>query len=323
MENLHLSGVALKENQLLTEAATKAKADFANKVKDAHGALRESAKLTDAETATIKAQAAVLAGVPDILSIAKDKLPAFNLDTQIKNLTELQGLLTNPDVVKALEAQGLTAEQATKAINAQIASVTDTAHGTSEAIQGIGDALVSGIQSATSFEDALLKIGVALAQMIAQAVLFGQGPLGKTSDSWLGVVGGLIGNLAGLGSALSGGNVAQGVINGTGFRRSSAVGGYLQAGEASWVNEAGQEAARRGQDLFIPGKATQIIPAAATRQMVGGAANSNAPITIVVAGATGNQEVRQMIAAGVSEGVKQSGQNVPTQQRNYQLRFGR
>ncbi len=52
-----------------------------------------------------------------------------------------------------------------------------------EGIQAIGQAIQNGIQGATSFSDALTKVGMALAQMLLQAALFGGGPLGKAFEA--------------------------------------------------------------------------------------------------------------------------------------------
>ncbi len=161
-DRLSLSGAALKENELLTEAAAQAKEDFKNK-------LRTSASLTDAETASIKSNAKVLAGVPDILSLAKDNLPEFALASQMKQLTDLQALISDPEVAKALEAQGLSAADATKAIGYAMDKAQDSAYGTSEAIGAVGDAINSGIQSAQTFEEAIQKIGFSLLNLLAQA----------------------------------------------------------------------------------------------------------------------------------------------------------
>lgn len=313
-DRLSLSGVALKENELLTEAAAQAKEDFKNK-------LRTSADLTDAETASIKANAKVLAGVPDILSIARDKLPEFDVASQVKQLTELQGLLADPAVVEALAAQGLSAEEAGKAIQAQILAVKDQANGTADAIQGIGEAFQSGIQGAQSFEDAVLKIGIALGQMLLQAALFGKtqggGPLGGVFDSIFGTIGGLLG---GLGSSSSGGLNLSGPVPSQSTLPKLAGGGPLGAGQAAIINELGQEAANRGGDLFIPGKATRIIPADATRRMAASPANSNGqPInfTINMAGANGDRTIGMIAEAAVKRGLAQ----VPEINRQHRIRF--
>lgn len=311
-ERLTMSGVALKENELLTEAAAQAKEDFKNK-------LRGSVDLTDAETASIKANAKVLSGVPEILALAKDNLPEFALAVQMKQLTELQGLIKDPEVAKALEAQGISAADATKAISHAMDQARDSAYGTSEAIGAVGDAINTGIQNAQTFDEALQKIGFNLLNLLAQGA-FGQGPLGGIFNQLLGTgAGGVLGLFGGGSSTALPGNTPIGA-GGIGH---AAGGGNVPAGSPRWINELGQEAARRGQDFYIPGKATRIIPADATRRMMSGPATGNSgPVQIVVSGARGNAEIQQMVAAGVAQGVKISRATVGKDYENYRIRYG-
>jgi hypothetical protein len=180
-----------------------------------------------------------------------------------------------------------------------------------QSISGVGDAITSGIEGATSFADALQKIGLQLLSLVAKG-LFGAGPLGGLFNTLLGVgANGILGSpIAAAGGAGAGGAISAGL--GTGFRRSFAAGGMGGPGPIL-VGENGPEilnTARRGY----------ITPANATRRLLSGSSNAQ-PMQITVNGARGNQEIMSMITAGVSEGVKQAGKNVPGIQRNYNLRF--
>lgn len=293
-DRLSLSGVALKENELLTEAAAQAKEDFKNK-------LRSSAALTDTETAAIKANAKVLAGVPEILALAKDNLPEFALASQMKMLTEMQALISDPKVAEALEAQGLSAADASKAIGYAMDKARDSAYGTSEAIGAVGDAINSGIQSAQTFSEAIQKIGFNLLNLLAQGA-FGQGPLGKIFNSILGVGAGGVFGLFGGGSAVSGSvNAANAAVA---LLPKHAGGGDMPAGRAGIINELGQEAARRGGDLFIPGKATRIIPADATRRMGGGFGSGRIDLNLNVSG-IGDKELLARVTAAAAQASRQ------------------
>lgn len=191
-----------------------------------------------------------------------------------------------------------------------VAKAKDTNEALTNAISGVGDAIQSGIQGATSFADALQKIGIQLLTLAARG-LFGEGPFGGIINGLMGVAaGGVFGTPT---AGATGGVGAPTAGLGTGFRRSFAAGGMAGPGPFL-VGENGPEilnTARRGY----------VTPAHATRRLLGGAASSG-PIAISVNGARGNQEIMQMVAAGVAEGVKQSGRNVPGIQRNYSLRFG-
>jgi hypothetical protein len=183
-----------------------------------------------------------------------------------------------------------------------------------EAIDGVGDAIESGIQGATSFSDALTKIGLQLLSMIAKGA-FGAGPLGGLFNSLLNVGAGGILGLAGGGAGAAGAAGAAASIApgfGTGFQRSFAAGGMGGPGPVL-VGESGPEIAN------MPARG-YIAPANATRRLLSPTTNGQ-PMQIVVNGAKGNQEIMRMISAGVSEGVRQAGKNVPSIQRNYNLRF--
>jgi len=299
---LGLVGIALKENELLTQAAAKAKEDYKNK-------LRDSANLTAAETEQIKAQARVLVGVPDILKLAKENLPDVALADQLKQFTEMQGLLKNPEVMKALEAQGVSADQAGKAIEYAMDKARDSAYGTSQAIASIGDALNSGIQNAQSFSEALQKVGFSLLNLLAQASV-GQGPLGKLANNLLGVgAGGLLGLLGGGGSVAGAVSGAASGIPGGGY--TFAAGGNAGPGPVL-VGENGPEIlslSRRGH----------VTPANATRRVLSGSGSGAQPITfnISLAGANGDRAIAQIAAAAVKKGLA----SVPEINRQHRIRF--
>ncbi|WP_343711912.1 tape measure protein [Inquilinus sp.] len=305
---LALNGVALKENELRTQALAKAKEDFKNK-------LRSTADLTAEESARIKEAAAQLEGVPAILQIAADKLPTFSMEQQLRQLNELKGLLTDPAIVEALKAQGLSAVDATKAIDMQIAAAKDTANGTTQAIQGIGDALQSGIQGAQDFEDALLKVGIALAEMLVKAAAFGGGagggPLGKLFDSLSGLTGGLAGLLGGGGtSAVAGAtNAANAAVALLPHR---AGGGQAIPGNIYEVGETGRE-------WFAPQVPGQVIPNSVIKAAAGGGGGGGPPIqfNISLAGANGDRAIAEISAAAVKRGLAQ----VPEINRQHQIRF--
>lgn len=178
-----------------------------------------------------------------------------------------------------------------------------------QSIEGVGDAITAGIEGATSFADALQKIGLQLLSLVAKG-LFGSGPLGGLFNNLFGVAaGGILGSPTG-GAGLAGGVPSAGL--GTGFRRSFAAGGPAGPGPIL-VGENGPEILNTAQRGYV-------TPAQATRRMLGGA-GGNQPVQIYVSGARGNQEIAHMITVGVAEGVKQSGRNVPGIQRSYNLRF--
>ncbi|MGO1079724.1 hypothetical protein, partial [Inquilinus sp. CA228] len=294
---LKLNSAAQKENELLIRATAIAKEDHMNK-------LRESAALTDAETAAIKRNAAAQAAVPDIVSMAGENLPQFGLDARLKELEVLKAALTDPAIVEALAAQGLTAADATKAIDLEMQKATDSAWGTAGAISAVGDAILTGAQAAGTLADKLMNVGLELAKLALQG-LFGQGPLGGIFNQLLNVgAGGLMG-LASVGSAAGGGVAAQGVMNGTGFRRSSASGNRLGGGMGTIMDELGQEAIKRGQDIFIPGSPATVMPATATRSaMADGLARGDMNLHLSVTG-IGDKELLARVTAASQQAARQ------------------
>jgi hypothetical protein len=84
----------------------------------------------------------------------------------------------------------------------------------------------------------------------------------------------------------------------------------------SWVNE-------RGGELMNLPSGTQIIPHDISKRMVDQQAAGGGDININVTGATGNQEVQRMVAAGVTQGLTEYDRAMPQrlQQINQNPRF--
>ncbi|MBW8725452.1 MAG: hypothetical protein JF625_09900 [Inquilinus limosus] len=309
---LGLVGIALKENQLLTTALAKAKEDFRAKNKNATEEMVRAVKLTGEQTEQIKAQARLVVGVPDILKLAQENLPEFAATNQIQHLTEMRKLIADPAIAKALEAQGLSAADATRAIGYAMEKARESAYGTSEAIGAIGNAINSGIQGAASFAEALQKIGINLLNLLSQGA-FGQGPLGKIFNSILGVgAGGLFGLLGGGSSAVTGAtnaaNAAVGLLGGK-----LAGGGQALPGQLYEIGETGRE-------WFAPSVPGQVIPNHVIKAAAGGGGGAGGPpinFNISLAGANGDRTIAEIAAAAVKKGLAQ----VPEINRQHRIRF--
>ncbi|MGK9168031.1 hypothetical protein KXR53_17110 [Inquilinus limosus] len=185
-----------------------------------------------------------------------------------------------------------------------------------EGIQAIGQAIEGGIQGATSFSDALLKIGTSLAQLIAQAALFGQGPLGKLFDSLFGTSGGIF-NLAGAITGSLGGGLVQPAgspiaVPIPGRPPGMASGGQALPGRIYEVGETGRE-------WFAPSVPGQVIPNSVIKAAAGGGTGSGPPITfnISLAGANGDRTIAEIAAGAVKKGLQQ----VPEINRQHRIRF--
>lgn len=317
---LSMNSAAQKENELLVRAQAAAKEDFKNKIKDANGHLRESAALTAGETKAIKEFAAAQSAVPDILSLAGQNLPQFNLDQQMKHLQDLKATLTDPAIADALKAQGLSAADATQAIDLEMQKARDSAWNTAEAISAVGDAIITGAQEAGTFADKLAAIGLQLAKLLTQG-LFGQGPLGGIFNQLFNVGAGGVLGLLGASTPAAATTPLAGL--GTGFRRSSASGNRLGAGMGTAMNELGQEAARRGQDIFIPGRPATVMPATATRSAMAERAGgiSESKIDVLISGARGTAEIQQAVATGMEIAYRRSMRDAPARVQSHQVRF--
>ncbi|MFE0754180.1 hypothetical protein ACFW16_09525 [Inquilinus sp. NPDC058860] len=179
-----------------------------------------------------------------------------------------------------------------------------------EGIQAIGQALQNGIQGATSFSDALTKVGIALAQMLLQAALFGNGPLGKAFGSLTKLGGGLLG--VGMGDAGTVfGETVTNALTGTGGLY--AKGGNPPVGIPSVVGEAGPE-------LFVPRVPGTIIPTQMSQRLLSGRdTGAGQPITfnISMAGANGDRTIAEIAATAVKKGLA----SVPEINRQHRIRF--
>ncbi|WP_225768504.1 hypothetical protein [Inquilinus sp. Marseille-Q2685] len=205
-----------------------------------------------------------------------------------------EGALTDADYTRVLEKLNLENQ------------------GYVEGIQAIGQALQNGIQGATSFSDALTKVGTALAQMLLQAALFGNGPLGKAFGTLTGLGGGLLGVAFGGGSTgtVFGETVAN-ALTGTGGLY--AKGGNPPVGIPSIVGEDGPE-------LFVPRVPGTVIPTQMSQRLLSGRdTGSGQPITfnISMAGANGDRTIAEIAAAAVKKGLA----SVPEINRQHRIRF--
>lgn len=196
-----------------------------------------------------------------------------------------------------------------------VAKARDQNAGYAEGIQAIGDAIEGGIQGATSFNDALLKIGLSLAKLVLQAALFGDtaggGPLGKIFSSLTGLAGGLVGGFSG--GSPAGLNLSGPVPSQSTLPRLAA--GGLGGPGPVLVGESGPE-------LLSLSQRGHVTPANATRRLMGGGGGNPGPVQIVVSGARGNAEIQAMVAAGVAQGVKASRATVGPDYNNYRIRYG-
>ncbi|MGO1080270.1 hypothetical protein [Inquilinus sp. CA228] len=194
-----------------------------------------------------------------------------------------------------------------------VATAEDQAYGYSEGIKAIGEAIQGGIQGATSFSDALLKIGNSLAQLLLQAALFGNGPLGKLFGSLTGLPGGLLGLAFGGG----GGGLVQPpgspiAVPIPGLPPGRASGGQALPGNIYEVGETGRE-------WFAPSVPGQVIPNHVIKAAAGGGGGSSQPITfnISMAGANGDRTIAEIAAAAVKKGLT----SVPEINRQHRIRF--
>ncbi|MGK9234521.1 hypothetical protein KXS07_26850 [Inquilinus limosus] len=186
-----------------------------------------------------------------------------------------------------------------------------------EGIQAIGQAIQGGIQGATSFSDALLKIADSLAQMIAQAAFFGQGPLGKLFDGLFGTSGGIFNLTGAITGALGGGGLVQPAgspiaVPIPGRPPGMAAGGQALPGRIYEVGETGRE-------WFAPSVPGQVIPNSVIKAAAGGGTGSGPPINfnISLAGANGDRAIAEIAAAAVKKGLQQ----VPEINRQHRIRF--
>lgn len=196
-----------------------------------------------------------------------------------------------------------------------VRQLNDQNNGYAEGVQAIGQAFNSGIQGATSFGDALLKVALQLAQLIAQAALLGQGPLSKGFDSLFGTLGGIF-NLAG--PILTGTpNINTGpALNAAGSALSllpRAAGGQVVPGTGYMVGEHGPEP-------FIPSVPGTIIP----NHMLNGSGNGSQDVNLTqYINATGDRQIAAAAATAGKIAVEQALNNASKRVRSDGRRFGK
>jgi len=165
---LGLTNIALAQAQGLIEAKKRAQEDYNNK-------LRESADLTAAETQQVLASIQAIQAVPAIASLVLDD-PVNAAIAKMRELQEMQEALANPDVMAALEQQGITAEQAYAGVADAMSDAELAASGLGEIGDQAGQIVSSGLHDiasgAKTAEQALLDMVSALLDAIAQALIF-------------------------------------------------------------------------------------------------------------------------------------------------------
>jgi hypothetical protein len=255
------------------------RAQYAERYKDAAARKRQTDQLL-ADYA--KADQLVEAAMTSQEKYAKLKAEADKLHRE--------GALTDPEYARVLEKLNLENQ------------------GYVEGIQAIGQAIQNGIQGATSFTDALTKVGIALAQMLLQAALFGNGPLGKAFGTLTGLGSGLLGLAFGGGG---GGPVLPPMLPHGPIRL--AGGGQALPGQLYEVGETGRE-------WFAPSVPGQVIPNHVIKAAAGGGGGSGGPpinFNISLAGANGDRTIAEIAAAAVKKGLAQ----VPEINRQHRIRF--
>lgn len=179
-------------------------------------------------------------------------------------------------------------------------------------IASLASDLTGAAAQADNLSDALKRVGLRLLEIAAQG-LFGQGPAGGLFNKIFGVAAnGLVGLAGGGGLSPVTANQVETIFPGATAMGGRAAGGPVMAGVPYTVGEAGPE-------RFVPDTPGYIIPARKLRAEYGPGAESDRGtinLSVNVDGATGNQEVMQMVKAGVSAGLKQ----VPEIVRQYDLR---
>jgi hypothetical protein len=155
------------------------------------------------------------------------------------------------------------------------------------------DALTDVLVNGEKADQVLKNLGKSLASAAIKGVLTGSGPFGFNpgKDGAAGGIFGLLGGLFGLGGKAGGGSVFGGTP-------------YL-------VGENGPE-------LFMPGQSGTIVPNSGLR---GGSGGSSGPMTINVVGAQGNNEIRAMVARGVSMGIAESNRMRDKAQSEFKVRY--
>lgn len=188
-------------------------------------------------------------------------------------------------------------------------------NGYAEGIAAIGQVFNEGIQGATSFGDALLKVALQLAQLIAQAALLGTGPLSKGFDSLFGTLGGIF-NLAGSILSPVSGNGTGPALGAAGAALAlvpRATGGQVSAGKPYMVGEHGPEP-------FVPSVPGTIIP----NHMLNGSGNGSQDVNLTqYINATGDRQIAAAAATAGKLAVEQALNNASKRVRSDGRRFGK
>lgn len=188
-------------------------------------------------------------------------------------------------------------------------------NGYAEGIAAIGQVFNEGIQGATSFGDALLKVALQLAQLIAQAALLGTGPLSKGFDSLFGTLGGIF-NLAGSILSPVSGNGTGPALGAAGAALAlvpRATGGQVSAGKPYMVGEHGPEP-------FVPSVPGTIIP----NHMLNGSGGGSQDVNLTqYINATGDRQIAAAAATAGKLAVEQALNNASKRVRSDGRRFGK
>jgi tape measure domain-containing protein len=192
-----------------------------------------------------------------------------------------------------------------------VKAANDANTGYAEGFNALAGAIQSGIQGATSLADAIGKIALSLANLVAQAALSGTGPLSGLFNALTGTVGGLAGGFAPAASSMStiGGIGANVAAVGLGSLPGRARGGDVSPNQAYWVGE-------KGPEPFIPNVPGTIIPANKAGSSGGSVRNYNA----FVDNPTGDQAIKQAVTQGMLAAIKTAGDQAPMKVNEYNRR---
>ncbi len=209
------------------------------------------------------------------------------------------------------QAQRDKVVELTTAIEAEKAAAEDAAKSGEFLGQTLGDALISIGMNGGDATDAIDNLKKALLQASLQALILGEGPLaGLFGTAGTSIFGSLFGGGASV-PALAGGGMIQGPGTGT----SDDVLMYGSNGE--FVVNAAATARHRGLLEAINGGGG--VPAFARGGMIGGGGSGSTggrtgggglTVNVVVNGARGNGEIRQMVEQGVAAGIRANNREV-------------
>lgn len=248
-------------------------------------------------TAALKAETEAQAGVNPLIDdygYAVEKAGAMQ---DLLTAAQEAGLKVTPALQAQMSSLAETYAQAVVA-SEKLAEAQDRARSNAEAMrdanreatQGLVQDLLNGVNAADALASAIGRIGDRMLDLAFDAAFSKTGPLGG---------GGFGGIFSALGSLFGG---------------ARATGGPVSAGKAYVVGE-------RRPELFVPNTSGRIIPSIPRATAADGGSRATS-IMIDVRGATGNEEVQRMVAAGVSQGMAQVRREVPGIVTRHQLRHG-